>query len=176
MLVPVHFDAAKAFVAEHHRHSEPPLQARYAAGVAVDGDVLAVVIAGRPVARGLQDGWTQEVLRVCTPGADVEPRVRNACSKLYGAAWRAIRALGYLRAITYTTNYETGASARAAGFLPVAVKVGRDWDTPARRRDCKQQVDGVRWEIRTAMWHPDLVGPPVYVTPKANPNQMEIAA
>jgi hypothetical protein len=128
------------------------------------------------VARGNQDGWTQEVLRVCTPGADADPRVFNACSMLYGAAWRAIRAMGYLRAVTYTTDYETGGSARAAGFIAVAVKVGRDWDTPSRRRDSGQQVDGVRWEIRRAEWRSGMTPPPVFALPAINPDQLEIAA
>ena len=45
--------------------------------------------------RHLDDGWTLEVYRLCTDGS------RNACSMLYAAAWRAARAMGYKRLITY---------------------------------------------------------------------------
>lgn len=41
-----------------------------------------VAIVGRPVARHLDDGWTLEVTRLATDGS------ANACSALYGAAWR----------------------------------------------------------------------------------------
>jgi len=39
---------------------------------------------------------------------------------LYGAAWRAARALGYTRLITYTQDGESGSSLRAVGFVRVA--------------------------------------------------------
>ena len=69
---------------------------------------MGVVIVGRPVSRYLDDGWTLEVNRLCTDGS------RNACSMLYGAAWRAARAMGYKRLITYILESECGASKRAA--------------------------------------------------------------
>lgn len=68
-------------------------------------------MAGRPVAKALQDGRTIEVSRTCTDGCE------NANSKLYGAIWRAAKALGYLRGYTYTEEGETGASLKAAGWI-----------------------------------------------------------
>ncbi len=65
--------------------------------------------AGRPVARAFDDGLTLEVNRTCTDGT------RNANSMLYGAVWRAARAMGYARCITYTQHDESGASLKAAG-------------------------------------------------------------
>jgi hypothetical protein len=148
-LVPVDRDHARAFIAAHHRHHTPPLGYRFAVGVAAAGDLVGVATAGRPVARALQDGHTIEVTRVATDGT------RNACSMLYGACWRAARALGYTRAVTYTQDGETGASLRAAGWLLTAELTARDgWDTPGRRRSGRG-VDGVdrfRWEIRTGAW------------------------
>jgi hypothetical protein len=38
---------------------------------------------------------------------------------LYGASWRAAKAMGYRRMITYTQADESGASLRAAGFVLV---------------------------------------------------------
>jgi hypothetical protein len=119
-IVPVTFATASAFVAEHHRHNKPPRGWKFGVGVAgADGELVGVALAGRPVARALDDGRTIEVNRTCTTG---EP---NANSMLYGAVWRAAKALGYLRAYTYTQHTESGASLRAAGWV-------RDADLPAR--------------------------------------------
>ena len=71
-------------------------------------------MCGRPVARALDDGLTLEVMRTCTDGT------MNANSMLYGAAWRAGKAMGYQRAITYTQANEPGVSLRAAGWRKVA--------------------------------------------------------
>ncbi|WP_374758915.1 XF1762 family protein, partial [Pseudomonas aeruginosa] len=83
---------------EHHRHHRSVQGAKFAIAVALPGSdgICGVAIVGRPVARHLDDGWTLEVTRLCTNGAP------NACSKLYGAAWKAAKALGYTRLITYS--------------------------------------------------------------------------
>lgn len=54
---------------------------------------------------------------------------------LYGAAWRAAKAMGYRRLITYTQEGESGASLRGAGWHIVGQRAARPgWDTPARPR------------------------------------------
>ena len=103
-LVPMTRDEASAFVDQHHRHHGRPAGYRFAVGVARDELVVGVAIVGRPSARLLDDGWTAEVTRVC-----VLDNVPNGCSKLYGACWRAARALGYRRLVTYTLPVEGGA-------------------------------------------------------------------
>lgn len=108
IVVPVSIRDASAFVAQHHRHHRPPRGAIFAVAVAVDAVIVGVALVGRPVARNLQDGWTAEVLRVATTGE------RNACSALYGAAWRAARGMGYRRLVTYTLPSEGG---RACALL-----------------------------------------------------------
>src|SRR5688500_16099970 len=125
MIVPVTFRQACAFIQAHHRHHRPPRGMKFAVGVA-DGDrLVGVATVGRPVARHLDDGQTVEVTRTCTLGT------RNANSMLYGAAWRAARAMGYRKLITYTQHGETGASLRAAGLRPVAALRARNgWDSP----------------------------------------------
>lgn len=146
-IVPVGRDDAFAFVDQLHRHHGRPQGYKYAVGVAAGDEFVGVAIVGRPVARMLQDGWTVEVTRCTTDGA------RNACSALYGACWRAARALGYTRAVTYTQDGETGASLRAAGWLPVAELDARSgWDMPSRRRRDigSGGVARTRWEIRTS--------------------------
>ncbi|MCG8971809.1 XF1762 family protein [Streptomyces sp. CL12-4] len=129
-LVPVRQKDAKAFVAQWHRHHKPPPGAVFTVGAADQEGVLrAVAIVGRPVARHFDDGQTLEVTRTATDG------VRNANSLLYGAAWRAAKALGYTRLITYTQEGESGASLRGAGWTVVAQRrPRRGWSCASRPR------------------------------------------
>ena len=128
-ITPINLDEANAFVAEHHRHHRPVVGAKFAVAVSdQDGQVRGVAIVGRPIARLLDDGWTLEVNRVCTDGA------RNACSMLYGAAWRVSRAMGYRRLITYTLPDEGGSSLRAAGWKLLGRRGGGNWNVPSRPR------------------------------------------
>lgn len=146
-LIPMHRDPAFAYIRRVHRHHLPPQGYRFAVGVAEDGRLCGVAVAGRPVSKVLQDGHTIEVTRVATDGTP------NAGSMLYGACWRAARALGYTRATTYTQDGESGASLRAAGWLDVAQLAARaGWHTPSRPREDSRNagVDRNRWEIRTA--------------------------
>ena len=141
-LVPMSLSDAAEFCAQHHRHHRPPTGGLFAVGVAADELVRGVAIVGRPVARGNQDGWTAEVTRVATDGA------RNACSMLYAACWRAARALGYRKLITYTLASEGGASLRAAGWRTVGEVKGRSWDTPSRPRVDRHPLQNkLRWEV-----------------------------
>ena len=110
-LKPCTFRQAQDFVRENHRHNKPPVGHKFSIAV-YDGEKLCgVVMVGRPVGRYLDDGETLEVNRCCTDGT------RNACTMLYGAAWRAAKALGYRRIITYTLKSENGASLRASGWM-----------------------------------------------------------
>lgn len=143
-LVPVSWRDARGFVREWHRHHRPPPGTKFTIGVATDDDVLVgVALIGRPVARHYDDGLTLEVNRSATDGTP------NANSMLYGAAWRAAKALGYRRLITYTQAGESGASLRAAGWRVLAeLPPRKGWDTPSRRRDGRG-VDGIArtlWE------------------------------
>lgn len=110
----------------------------------IEGEVRGVAVAGRPVARLLQDGFTAEVTRLCTDGAP------NACSMLYRALWRAVRALGYRRLVTYTLPEEGGASLRAAGFALIGEAGGGTWHRPANGRprvDLHPTQEKLRWEL-----------------------------
>ena len=129
-LVPVSFAQAKQFVAEHHRHNKPPTGWKFGVGVEVDGQLVGVAMAGRPVARRLDDGLTLEVNRTCTLGTP------NANSMLYGAIWRAAKALGYQKCVTYTQLNESGASLRAAGWAKVVdLPPNNGWSAPSRHRE-----------------------------------------
>ena len=113
-IVPVTFRQASAFIAEHHRHHKPPRGMKFCLGIAKENVLVGVATVGRPVSRALDDGYTLEVNRTCTDGT------KNANSMLYGAAWRAAKALGYRRIVTYTEDSESGASLRAAGWRVIA--------------------------------------------------------
>jgi hypothetical protein len=160
-IIPIDFDEACAFVAQHHRHHKPPQGHKFSlavatrrqigsstpggAGYGMHVDVIVgVAIVGRPVARSLDDRWTLEVTRCATDGT------KNACSALYAAAWRAARAIGYRRLVTYTLPAEGGASLRAAGWRTVHKTKGGNWNTPARPRvDTAQHLAGQKqlWEV-----------------------------
>ena len=127
-LTPINLGEANAFVAAHHRHHKPVPGAKFCLAISEGETVRGVAIVGRPVARMLDNGWTLEVNRVCTDG------VRNGCSMLYGAAWRATKALGYRRLITYTLPEEGGASLRGAGWTLLGLRGGGNWNTPKRPR------------------------------------------
>src|SRR6185437_14364544 len=93
------------------RHHLPPNGGKFALAVADEtATIRGVAIVAQPVARLLADGWTAEVTRVATDGCP------NACSALYGACWRAARAMGYRRLVTYTLASEPGTSLIAGGW------------------------------------------------------------
>lgn len=157
-VVPLTFADACLAVDHLHRHHRRPTGHRFSLGVLdEDGHLRGAAIVGRPVSRLLDTGWCVEVTRVATDGTP------NACSALYGAAWRTAAAQGFVRAITYTQAGESGASLRAAGWRQVAVLRPRTgWDTPSRRRR-DRGTDGVvriLWEQARAH-APDL--PPLSV-------------
>ena len=152
-VTPMDLSEANAFVEAHHRHNDPVPGAKYALAVSDEtGAVRGVAIVGIPKARMLCDGWTLEVNRTCTDGAD------NANSMLYGAAWRAAKAMGYRRLVTYTQQAESGASLRAAGWVKTRdLKPRKSWaesSTGARRDACDPVGTGgvprSFWEIRIA--------------------------
>lgn len=140
-LAPITLKEARQYVADHHRHHRPPQGGLFAVAVSDGAAIRGVAIIGRPVARRLQDDFTAEVTRLCTDGA------RNACSMLYGAAWRAARALGYRRLITYTLPEEGGSSLRAAGWRCIGEAGGGSWSVPSRPRvDTHPLQVKLRWE------------------------------
>ena len=146
---PITLREACAFIAAHHRHNKPPVGHKFSIS-ARDGErLVGVATAGRPIARHFDDGLTLEVNRTCTDGT------RNVNSLLYGAIWRAAKAMGYRRCITYTQADESGASLRAAGWVRVKELPPRaGWaESSQKLRDKRDPVGNggvarVLWEIR----------------------------
>lgn len=148
-LVPISLRQANDFVSTFHRHNGRTSRdgGKFAIGCEDSGDLVGVAIVGRPIARLLDDGFTAEVLRTCV----LENAPKGANSFLYGACWRAWRAMGGRKLITYTLKTESGASLRGAGWKVVAeIKPSKGWDRPSQGRTRRyQQIYGqkkLRWE------------------------------
>lgn len=142
-ITPISLAEANAFVQVRHRHHKPVVGHKFSIAAAANDTVHGVAIVGRPVARKLDDGMTLEVNRCCTDGT------KNACSMLYGAAWRAAKALGYGRLITYTLPEEGGVSLRASGWTLIGQRGGGNWNVASRPRidtDALLQGQKLLWE------------------------------
>ena len=132
MAVPLSLREANDFVAAYHRHNGRTTRngGKFAIGVSTGDELVGVAIVGNPISATYMDGYTAEVLRVCT--VDHAPKGSN--SFLYSRCWVAWRAMGGTRLITYTLTTESGASLRGAGWQVLhKTKDGHnDWEAKAR--------------------------------------------
>ena len=141
-IVPVTLAESKAFVTQHHRHHRAPVGGMFSLAISEHEAIVGVAIVGRPVSRMLADGWTAEVTRVC-----VLDGIKNGCSMLYGACWRAAKAMGYRKLVTYTLAEEGGGSLRAAGWRNLGEAGGGSWSRKDRPRvDMHPTQKKIRWE------------------------------
>lgn len=109
-VVPLSLAQANDFVTRLHRHHKKSQGHKWSIGVIEDDKLVGVAIAGRPVARLLDNGLTLEITRLCTDGT------KNACSILYSACARAAKAMGYEKIQTYILESELGTSLKASGW------------------------------------------------------------
>lgn len=141
--IPISIRTANDFVKQYHRHSIPTSGGKFAIGCQHEGNLVAVAICGRPIARLADDGLTLEVTRVCSDGT------KNANSFLYDKCRKVAALLGYDKVITYTLQNESGASLRALGAIREATLRARTWNMPGRKR--KEQAvykePKYRWNI-----------------------------
>ena len=150
-LRPISLREANRIVDEHHSHHDPAGFHRFSISAWYNGKLVGVVIVGNPKAGPLQNGTTFEVVRLCA----IDGRPRNTCSRLLGAAWRASKAMGCTKLVSYTRADESGDCYRASGWTPVANVKGREWNTgnkatrwlPGFYEPSTEIVDRVRWEI-----------------------------
>ncbi len=134
-IVPCFLGEAAEFIGNFHRHNKPPVGGIFAVGASDGTGLVGVATVGRPTARLMQDGRTVEVTRCCV--SDNAPK--GTPSALYGACWRAARALGWGRLITYTLTSEGGASLRGAGWRVLA-------ERPANNPAAWQSRAGREWQ------------------------------
>jgi hypothetical protein len=113
-LRPVTLRQANDFVQTFHRHNGRTARngGKWAIGLDQACELAGVAIVGNPISATYMDGFTAEVLRLCVR----DEANKGACSMLYSACWRAWRAMGGHRLITYTLKSESGASLRGAGW------------------------------------------------------------
>jgi hypothetical protein len=145
--VPMTLKLAGEYVTGWHRHNKAPQGGMYAVGASYNGEIVGVAIVGRPVARRLADGKTLEVTRVCV----VDHSPKGTCSFLYARCWKAVKALGWSRLITYTLQAESGASLRGAGWKLIAELPGgrQGWLTrPNRSIQSVIEHPKFRWEVQ----------------------------
>jgi hypothetical protein len=125
--VPTTIAKANDFVAEHHRHNGRTARngGKWAIAIGTEEHgVVGVAIVGNPLAQKLMDGFTAEVLRVCTN----EHALKGTCSKLYSRCWQIWRLMGGTRLVTYTLQTESGASLRGAGWKIVGEVAPGNWN------------------------------------------------
>jgi hypothetical protein len=144
--VPITLTEAREFVGNFHRHNKPPVGGVFAVGVSDGTRLVGVAIAGRPVARMLDNGETLEVTRCCV----LDDAPKGSCSFLYARCWNAARALGWKRILTYTLQAESGASLRGAGWKVIAQTDGYNpaaWQSrPGREWQAVVGQAKFRWE------------------------------
>jgi hypothetical protein len=147
-LVPITLREASEFVTNFHRHNKAPQGGKFAIGASNGSGLVGVVIVGRPISRHLDTGFTAEALRCC-----VQEGNPNVCSFLYGAAWRAAKAMGYTKIITYTLAQESGSSLRGVGWSVIAEsksskegwmnRPGREWQPVYGQQKFRWETTGV---------------------------------
>ena len=151
-LCPITLREANEFVSAYHRHNGPTARCggKFALGIEEASKLIGVAIVGNPLSATYMDGYTAEVLRTCTsPDAP-----KGAVSMLYSACWRAWRAMGGTRLITYTLKTESGASLRGAGWKIVGettkmIKGQQVWrknDGLSRQWQSIYGQQKIRWE------------------------------
>lgn len=145
--VPLTQKQANMLVSNWHRHHRPVVGDKFRVGVADSTGIVGAAICGRPVARGLDQQFCIEVLRLVTNGT------KNACSFLYSTCSRVAKDLGYMACFTYILSSESGASLLAANWRHVYDTAGGSWDCDSRPRVDKAPTDPKAcW---APMWSPD---------------------
>ena len=108
-ITPISINNAKIFIDDVHRHHKSPRGGLFAISVAQSNDIVGVCIAGRPVSRHLDNGYTVEITRLAVLD-------------------------GYKKAITYILKEEPGTSVKAAGWKCIGEAGGGSWDRKNRPR------------------------------------------
>ena len=112
VLIPIKLKEANEFVTNFHRHNKQVQGCKFCIGASSIDGLVGIAIVGRPISLHKDDGLTAEVTRLCV--LDSSPK--GTCSFLYSASWRAWKAMGGTRIITYTLQSESGSSLRGSGW------------------------------------------------------------
>lgn len=133
---PIELKQAQAFINQLHRHHSAAVRDKFRiAAKKVGGGIVGVAQVGRPIARNLCDGYTLEVLRLCTNGE------KDVCSFLYSRCARIAKEMGYRKIITYILETETGTSLKASGWVCEDANCGgATWENCTRTKERPVQL------------------------------------
>ena len=141
---------ALAFVAATHRRRPKVQGAMWCVSVRSDAEIVGVALVGWPArAQSSDEIDTLCVLRVAAKTDETGRGIKNVCSMLYGACWKAARAMGTESMVTFTDLDEPGVSLRAAGWIEDGVTNGGEWSRPSRKRN-----KAVNAEPKRRWWAP----------------------
>jgi len=121
---------AIAFVKEVHRRLPEVQGAMWAVSVRAGSEIVGVALVGWPS----QEQTTDEIDHLRILRVAVKEGFPNACSMLYGACWRAARAMGVTSMDTHTHLDEPGTSLKAAGWTDGGLTKGGEHSRPKRPR------------------------------------------
>ena len=108
---PIELKQAQAFINQLHRHHAAAVRDKFRIAAMKGGHIVGIAQVGRPISRELCDGYTLEVLRLCTNGE------KDVCSFLYSRCARIAKEMGYRKIITYILETEPGTSLKASGWV-----------------------------------------------------------
>lgn len=130
---PITIKRANEFVQANHRHHRPTSRntGKWAiSAVCSDTEQLfGVAISGNPVSATYMDGFTLEVTRLCV----LEDAPKGTCSFLLANCAAIWKRMGGKRILTYTLDYESGASLKGAGWEQVGtVSPHNNWKNKSK--------------------------------------------
>lgn len=134
-VIPLTLKQANDFVLKNHRHHKQVQGHRFSLGYEIAGEIVAVIICGRPVSRKTDFKSCLEITRMCSDGT------KNACSKLYAAAARVAKEMGFKKIQTFILESENGISLKASGWNFVGTSKGGQWvHTDGKKRRTDQPI------------------------------------
>lgn len=132
---PIEIKQAQAFINQLHRHHAAAIRDKFRIAAKQDGKIVGVAQVGRPISRNLCDGYTLEVLRLCTNGE------KDVCSFLYSRCARIAKEMGYRKIITYILETEPGTSLKASGWTCEDSNCGgATWENCTRTKERPVQL------------------------------------
>lgn len=152
---PITIKEANLFVQEFHRHHRPTTRncGKWAIS-AINSDtneIVGVAICANPVSATYMDGYTLEITRLCVKSdapLGTPSFLLRKCSKIW-------QLMGGKKILTYTLDYESGASLKGAGWEKVStVNPHNNWKNKSnmdgKTRDTLDiyQFKKYRWELK----------------------------
>jgi len=154
---PITIKEANLFVESHHRHHRPTSRncGKWAISAidSLTNQIIGVAICANPVSATFMDGFTLEVTRLCVK----EDAPMGTASFLLAHCSKIWRLMGGKKILTYTLDYESGASLKGAGWERVGiVKPHNNWNYKSQG-DGKMRDNLTIYQYKKFRWELDLV-------------------